>query len=212
MLSKNRYIFFSPGGENQYLQVLGVDPVTRELRLSAPCTSMANEFCSIREGDSVFRVNAYTITLDQNGAEMIDVDHDGTVADRDDDLSPDLYIYNNAEDLIPDSDTASVGEAKVSSAEVAEGIEALQFQYGWDANENGEIEDGEFVDDPTGNEADIRAVRIYLLARTLSADPTYTDPNPTYTLANQTLTLGADDLKYHRQLFIETVMVRNLNL
>ena len=223
--AKNRYIFFSPQGENRFLEVLGVDENTRELRLSDPCTNLDNEFCSIRVGDSVFRVNAFTITLDQNGdddQDPIDVDGDGTEADHDVDLTlaldgtqkgtPDLYIYSNTLDLVPDGDLAGAGEANVSSAEVAEGIEALQFRYGWDANQNGEIEEAEFVDDPTGHEGDIRAVRIFLLARTLSADPTYTDPNPTYTLANQTVTLGADDLKYHRQLFIETVMVRNLNL
>jgi prepilin-type N-terminal cleavage/methylation domain-containing protein len=211
-LDKNRYIFFSPQGENQFLEVLGVDESTREVRLSAPCTTLNNEFCTIREGDNVFRVNAFTITLDQNGAEIIDVDDDGSVVDRDGDPFPDLYIYSNTTDLIPDMDMAGVGQANVSSAEVAEGIEALQFRFGWDVNENGEIEEAEFVDDPTGNEDDVRAVRIYLLSRTLSPDPNYTDPNANYTLANYTLTLAADDFKYHRQLFVETVMVRNLNL
>jgi prepilin-type N-terminal cleavage/methylation domain-containing protein len=211
-LDKNRYIFFSPQGENQFLEVLGVDESTREVRLSAPCTTLNNEFCTIREGDNVFRVNAFRITLDQNGAEIIDVDDDGSVVDRDGDPFPDLYIYSNTTDLIPDMDMAGVGQANVSSAEVAEGIEALQFRFGWDVNENGEIEEAEFVDDPTGNEDDVRAVRIYLLSRTLSPDPNYTDPNANYTLANYTLTLAADDFKYHRQLFVETVMVRNLNL
>ncbi len=211
-LDKNRYIFFSPQGENQFLEVLGVDEGTRGVRLSAPCTTLNNEFCTIREGDNVFRVNAFTITLDQNGAEIIDVDDDGSVVDRDGDPFPDLYIYSNTTDLIPDMDMAGVGQANVSSAEVAEGIEALQFRFGWDVNENGEIEEAEFVDDPTGNEDDVRAVRIYLLSRTLSPDPNYTDPNANYTLANYTLTLAADDFKYHRQLFVETVMVRNLNL
>jgi prepilin-type N-terminal cleavage/methylation domain-containing protein len=211
-LDKNRYIFFSPQGENQFLEVLGVDESTREVRLSAPCTTLNNEFCTIREGDNVFRVNAFRITLDQNGAEIIDVDDDGSVVDRDGDPFPDLYIYSNTTDLLPDMDMAGVGQANVSSAEVAEGIEALQFRFGWDVNENGEIEEAEFVDDPTGNEDDVRAVRIYLLSRTLSPDPNYTDPNANYTLANYTLTLAADDFKYHRQLFVETVMVRNLNL
>lgn len=211
-LDKNRYIFFSPQGENQFLQVQAVDDVTREVRLSAPCSSLDDEFCSIREGDNVFRVNAFTITLDQNGAEIIDVDGDGTVADRDGDVFPDLYIYGNTTDLIPDADAAGAGQANASSTEVAEGIEALQFRFGWDVNENGEIEEAEFVDDPSGNEDDVRAVRIYLLSRTLSPDPAHTDPNAAYTLANHTLTLTADDRKYHRQLFVETVMVRNLNL
>jgi hypothetical protein len=211
-LDKNRYIFFSPQGENQFIEVQAVDEMTREVRLSAPCTSLDNESCSIKQGDNVFRVNAYTITLDQNGAEIIDVDDDGTVVDRDGDVFPDLYIYSNTMDLVPDMDMAGAGQANVSSSEVAEGIEALQFRFGWDANEDGEIVDAEFVDDPTGNEDDVRAVRIYLLSRTLSPDPGYTDPNASYSLANYTLTLGADDRKYHRQLFVETVMVRNLNL
>jgi prepilin-type N-terminal cleavage/methylation domain-containing protein len=211
-LEKNRYIFFSPQGDNQYLQVLGVDDGTRAVSLSAPCTTTGNDFCTIRQGDNVFRVNAYTITLDQNGAEIIDVDQDGSVADRDGDFVPDLYIYSNTRDLVPDTDAAAAGQANVSSAEVAEGIEALQFRFGWDANGNGEIEDAEFVDDPTGNEDDVRAVRIYLLSRTLSSSPGYTDPNSAYTLANHTLTLNSDERHYHRQLFVETVMVRNMNL
>ena len=211
-LDKNRYIFFSPQAENQFLQVLGADEVTREVRLSAPCTAPGSEFCSIRQGDNVFRVNAYTITLDQTGAEIIDVDQDGSVADRDGDFVPDLYIHSNTTDLVPDSDVAAAGQANVSSAEVAEGIEDLQFEFGWDANDNGEIEDAEFVDNPAGNEDEIRAVRVYILSRALSANPNYTDPNTEYTVANRTLTLGIDERHYHRQLFVETVMVRNMNL
>ena len=125
---------------------------------------------------------------------------------------PDLYIYGNASDLVPDADIAAAGQVNVSTAEVAEGIEGLQFRFGWDANDNGEIEDAEFVDDPTGNEDEVRAVRIYLLSRTMSPDPNYTDPNAAYTLANHTINLTADDRHYHRQLFEETVMVRNMNL
>lgn len=211
-LGKSRYIFFSPQGSNEFLQVQSVDEMMREVKLSAPCTTTSNQFCSVKEGDNVFCVNAYTITLDQNGSEFIDVDDDGSVVDRDGDYVPDLYIYTNTRDLIPDSDMAATGQANISSAEVAQGIEALQFRYGWDVNQNGEIEDAEFVDDPTGNEADVRAVRIFLLSRTVSPDPNYTDPNTSYTLANHTLTLNTDELKYHRQLFVETVMVRNLNL
>ena len=218
-LDKNRYIFFSPQGDNQFIQVLGVDEITREVRLSAPCTTLDNEFCSIREGDNVFRVNAYTITLDESRGTVFDVDGDGSKIDSDCDDPPmcikevpDLYLYSNTRDLIPDSGVAAAGEANVSSAEVAEGIEALQFRFGWDVNENGEIEDAEFVDDATGNEDEVRAVRIYLLSRTLMPDPNYTDPNAAYTLANHTLALSADDRKYHRQLFVETVMVRNMNL
>ena len=211
-IDKNRYIFFSPQGDNHYLEVLAVDDVTREVRLSAPCTSPGNEFCLIRQGDNVFRVNAYTITLDESRGTVFDVDGDGSNVDSDNDTTPDLYIYGNASDLIPDADLAGAGQVNVSTAEVAEGIEDDQFRFGWDANENGEIEDAEFVDDPTGNEEEIRAVRIYVLSRTASAEPNYTDPNTAYTLANHTINLTADDRRYHRQMFEETVMVRNMNL
>lgn len=224
-LDKNRYIFFSPQGENQFLEVLGVDPSTRVVKLSAPCTTLDNEFCSIREGDNVFRVNAFTIALDQNGSGSVylDVDQDGVDVDGDGDGVPDLYIYSNTSDLIPDLDAASAGQVNVSTAEAAEGIEALQFRFGWDMDGDGEIylddenqDADEFVNDPTGNEDDIRAVRIYLLARSLLPDPNYAKNNPdeskTYTLANYNLTVSGDLLRYHRQLFVETVMVRNLNL
>ena len=211
-LDKNRYLFFSPRSESRYLEVLGVNQATRQVNLSSPCTNPASEGCGILEGYRIYRVNAYTITLDQNGAEIIDIDGDGSVADGDGDGIPDLYIYNNTVNLVSDGDTAGAGQAHVSSFEVAEGIEALQFEFGWDANGNGEIEDSEFVDDPSGNEHRIRAVRVYLLARTLSPDPGYEDPNDQYTLANHTLTLSAEDRHYRRQLFVETVMVRNMNL
>jgi hypothetical protein len=170
----------------------------------------------IQAGDNVFGVHAYTITLDQMGSAFLDIDHDGSVADRDGDQVPDLYIYGNTRDLVQDTDLAGAGQANVSTAEVAEGIEALQFEFGWDDNENGEIEDAEFIDDPTGSEDEVRAVRVYLLSRTLKADPNYTDPNTQYTLGlnppNHTLTLTEEDRHYHRQLFVETVMVRNMNL
>ena len=224
-LDKKRYIFFSPQGENQFLEVLGVDESTRAVKLSVPCTSLDNEFCTIREGDNVFRVNAFTITLDQEGSTgpPSDVDGDGITVDQDgpfglgDDV-PDLYIYSNTNDLIPDLDVASAGEANVSTAEVAEGIEALQFRFGWDQDGDGEIPEDEFEDAPLLPEEwkEVRAVRIYLLARSLSPDPNYAKNNPdegkTYTLANYNLTVSGDLLPYHRQLFVETVMVRNLNL
>jgi prepilin-type N-terminal cleavage/methylation domain-containing protein len=211
-LDKNRYIFFSPRSASRYLEVLGVDEGTRQVQLSSPCTDPAGEACGIQVGYNVYRVNAYTITLDQNGTEIIDVDGDGSVADGDDDGVPDPYIYNNTRDLIADGDSAAAGQANVSSYEVAEGIEALQFRFGWDADGDGEIIDSEFVDDPTGNEHRIRAVRVYLLARTRLPDPGYEDPNTQYTLANHTIHLDSDERQYRRQLFVETVMVRNMNL
>jgi prepilin-type N-terminal cleavage/methylation domain-containing protein len=213
-VDKNRYIFFSPQADNQYLEALAVDDVAREVRLSHPCTTTGNDFCSIRQGDNVFRVNAYTITVDETTSGVVyDVDGDGSDIDYDGDGTPDLYIYSNANDLIPDPDIAGVGQVNVSTAEVAEGIDDIQFQYGWDDDDSGEIEPDEFVDNPPLDRLDeVRAVRVFILVRTLSDNPNYQDPNTAYTLANHTINLSADDRRYHRQVFEETVMVRNLNL
>jgi hypothetical protein len=225
-LDKNRYIFFSPQAENKFLEVKGIDEITREVRLSDPCTTLDNDFCSIREGDNVFRVNAYTITLDQEEGypptySPLDVDGDGIEVDGDGDRTMDLYIYSNTNDLVPDAEIAAAGEANASTAEVAEGIEGLQFQFGWDMNEDGEINSDkedpnyEYVDDPTGFEDQIRAVRIYVLARSLIPDPQLEcshQPTTEYELANYTRTLDDDDCRFHWQLFEEIVMVRNMNL
>jgi len=224
-VDKNRYIFFSPQADNQFLEALSVDEVTRQVTLSPPCATTGNEFCSIREGDTVFRVNAYTITVDESGGTAntaFDVDGDGNDAiDSDNDCFgplceevPDLYIYNNTVDLIRDSDVAAAGEANVRTAEVAEGVEDIQFQFGWDDDESGEIDPDEFVDAPPQDKVDeIRAVRVFLLVRTLQREPEPVkeceDMAGQYTLANHTFTV---DCHYHRQLFEETVMVRNMNL
>ena len=80
------------------------------------------------------------------------------------------------------------------------------------ANEDGIIQETEFLDDPTGNERNIRVVRISILARTLLPDPHFLDPNASYTVADHTLTLGESDRRYHRFQLTETVLVRNMNL
>lgn len=209
---RKRYLFFSPQGENRFLEILTLNEMSREVTLSDPCTNPDDEFCPVKEGDEVYRVNAYTITLDRNGNEYLDVDGDGSVEDRDLDTVPDLYLYNNISDLIKDNEEAGVGQASVSSAEVAEGIEDLQFRFGWDANEDGTIQEAEFVDDPTGSEDKVRAVRVYLMARSASSDPRFEDSTPAYSVANHVLTLDTDSKHYHRMLLVETVMIRNLNL
>ena len=111
----------------------------------------------------------------------------------------------------------------------AENIEDLQFQYGWDANSDGRITAGEWVDDPSGNENLVRAVKVYLLTRSGQPDRDFTDlhdddaatAGKQYTIADHTITLDSDetngfnsafDHHYHRYLVETTVLIRNLNL
>ena len=215
------YIYIAPSDGNLFQEILSVSG--QDVTVSTSST--------VHAGDKVFRVNVYTITLDQKSKSTpIDVDGDGSTDDSDDDRRtddcvrscdddphsciPDLAIFDNLADL-----------GKEALTEVAEGIEDIQFQYGWDADENGWIDPAEYVNDPIGNEDRIRAVRIFILARSVLPDAHYIDldpdPNPSYTIADHTINLDTNDANgidsdfdhhYHRQLLVETVMVRNGNL
>ena len=200
-LTTGRYIYLAPWEQNRFQEILGLNGQVVTL----------SDARTVFDGDKVFQVSARTITLDQESkAVAIDVDGDGSTDDGDGDQIPDLAIADNLTDL---------GEEVLT--EVAEGIEDLQFQYGWDADENGWIDPAEYVNDPTGNEDRIRAVRVFILARSVLPDAHYTDPNPSYTIADHTINLDTNDANgidsdfdrhYHRHLLVETVMVRNRNL
>jgi prepilin-type N-terminal cleavage/methylation domain-containing protein len=196
-----RYICIAPSDGNRFQEILSLSG--QDVTVSTSST--------VHAGDKVFQVNVHTITLDQESKSTpIDVDGDGSTDDSDGDQIPDLAIDDNLTDLDEEALT-----------EVAEGIEDIQFQFGWDADENGFIDPAEYVNDPTGNEEQIRAVRVFILARSVLPDAHYTDPNPSYTIADHTINLDTNDANgidsdfdhhYHRQLLIETVMVRNRNL
>lgn len=200
-LATGRYVFIAPWQNNRFQQVVAIS--------GSDVTVSSSR--SVFAGDKVFRVNAYTITLDQKDRNtLLDVDGDGSTDDGDGDGVPDLAIFDNTADLTDES-----------LVHVAEGIEDLQFRYGWDADEDGVISDAEYVDDPTGNEERVRAVRVFLLVRGLRPDRHFTDANISYTIADHTINLDTNDANgidsdfdhhYHRQLFVETVMIRNRNL
>lgn len=200
-LTTGRYLFIAPWQNNRFQQVVAISGLDVTVSSSR----------SVFAGDKVFRVNAYTITLDEKDRNtLLDVDGDGSTDDGDGDRVPDLAIFDNTADL-----------ADETLAHVAEGIEDLQFRYGWDADEDGVISDAEYVDDPTGNEERVRAVRVFLLVRGLRPDRHFTDANNSYTIADHTINLDTNDANgidsdfdrhYHRQLFVETVMIRNQNL
>jgi len=77
------------------------------------------------------------------------------------------------------------------------------------------------ADDPNFDPDEVRVVRVFILGRTLRPDPNFEDPNNSYTVADHVIALDTSDANgidsafdhhYHRQLLVETVMVRNLNL
>ncbi len=215
----NSNIFFAPSARNNFLKISSVAVGTSEVYVDTP--GMYPDF-NISPGSQVFRINAYRITLDQDGDIDLDVDGDGNATDEDDgDEYPDLYVFNNTSDLDGD---------EVNSFKIAQGIETIQFQYGWDQNNDGVINDGtEWFDDPLAadptNELRIRAVRIFILARTLKPDAYFRDVDEngdlmTYQVADQLIQVVDNgdnysepfDQHFHRYLLVETVMVRNRNL
>jgi type II secretory pathway pseudopilin PulG len=50
-------------------------------------------------------------------------------------------------------------------------VDDLQIAYGWDADGNNQIDAGEWVDDSTGNEGNVEAIRINFLVRSAKPDP-----------------------------------------
>ena len=99
--------------------------------------------------------------------------------------------------------------------DVADNIQDLQFQYGIDTGSDGQIDS--WVDNPA-DITQIRAVRVFILARTGKIDKEYTDTK-TYTLAGSTVGpfTGTDSTNLntykhvHRYLLESTITVRNRN-
>ena len=212
-LSFKQYVFFAPREGNFFIPVSTVDFDSNELTLARNTLDY-----EINLNSDVFRVNAYTISLDHNGDVPLDIDGDGDAGEEEPDetpLGPDLYLFDNTVDL-------SATGISANQYEIAKGIETIQFQYGWDADNDGVIEDTEFLDSPTAaQENDIRAVRVFILARSRLPEPDYFDRNTSYTIADQTITLDTDDENgmdspfdqhYRRQMVTRIIMIRNRNL
>ena len=108
---------------------------------------------------------------------------------------------------------------------VASRIEALQFQYGIDEDDDGTFDDtdsdGDPLDDtiPSGKAIYVKLIKVSILGRTPNPDPNYKDSNSTYTIANKTITLDNNDsnginstydVHYRRKLITVNIMPRNL--
>jgi len=204
-----RYVFTAPSIQNRYQEVVSIaDPY---LTLDGTIT--------YHDDDPIYRIGAYTITLDKDGdGTPMDVDGDGETLDGDGDAYPDLFVYDNLLDL-----------ASEETAKVVEGVEDIQFQFIWDADGNDRIEGAEWTwqDDPTGNLDEVRAVRIWILVRSLLPDPHYEDTHEhegqpkRYMVADHLIQLDQNDVNgidsdfdhhFHRHLCVETVLIRNRSL
>lgn len=88
---------------------------------------------------------------------------------------------------------------------VAENIDNLQLQY--------LLNDGSLVNDPdnppTTSGSDVRAVKVFLLARTANIIRNYTDPN-TYNMGNNPIPNPNDG--YRRKLLTSIIKTRNIGL
>ena len=86
---------------------------------------------------------------------------------------------------------------------VAENIDNLQFRY--------LLSDGTSTNNPAGQEPNVRAVEISLLARTANINRGYIDPN-TYSIGDVNYTPVAPDNQYRRKLLCSIVKTRNIGL
>jgi type IV pilus assembly protein PilW len=89
---------------------------------------------------------------------------------------------------------------------IAEGIENLQVEYGLDTDNTGSANN--YLPNPTLTQLQqVVSARIFLLARTMNEDHSYTDTR-TYTVSNAPVVTPGD--KYHRRLYTITVPIFNM--
>jgi len=186
--SAKKYIYIAPCENSDFLTISGAVA-------AAATTITLNSSIRVKEGTEIFTVKAYSISIKQPNEYSAPKP-----------AGPNLVINENTGG---------------NRQEFAENIENLQFQYGWDLNGDGVFnptDSNDWTDDPSGNEADIKAVRIYVLARSAYPDREYNVNKKEYkyiindaTTSSTAVTATFDD-QYHRFLLKTTVMVRNLNI
>jgi len=116
----------------------------------------------------------------------------------------DVIIYRVDENATnPSLRRRNFGQDNGNYQVVAENIDNLQFRY-----LDSSTSPSTWVDDPSGSEANIRAVEISLLARTANTNRGYTDTN-TYNIGDVSPTPGD---AYRRKLLCSIVKTRNIGL
>jgi len=125
---------------------------------------------------------------------------------------------NNAGDGIPTLMRADLGGAGYGITPVAEGIQALHFEYGLDTDGDGEPDSYLLTNNsgallaggvalPDAQWRDVVAIRVHLLARNVDPTAGYTDTR-TYRLGQQTIAPLNDAFK--RQAYSTTVRLNNV--
>ncbi len=125
-------------------------------------------------------------------------------------VGDDCYLLKSKFIHIVDNNLRIDDNISPSSAnnDVAENIEAIQFQVAIDQNSDGVIDSSEWQDSLSDQQIpNVKGFRIFILARTANPDPDYTDTQ-TYQMADQTF--GPFNDNYHRMLLTATVIPRNL--
>ena len=90
---------------------------------------------------------------------------------------------------------------------LVEGVERINLLYGIDTNNDGVVE--QFTGAPA-DWAQVVAVRVYVLVRTVSAAPSYSDANKSYDLGDTTFTCTVNvDCNFRRHVFSQIASVRN---
>lgn len=186
--SSKRYVYLSPCDNSDFLRIK--DPVADD-----DTSFTISDKIRVDEGAEVYTVKAYSFSLKLPN-----------------EYSPPKPPGSN---LVLDENT---GDGR---QEIAENIENLQFQYGWDRNGDNRFDptdSNEWGNDPaaSSNEKDIKAVKIFLLARSAHPDKEYKHSTTTYTINEASgdgaaVTIGPFSDGYHRSLLRATVMIRNLN-
>jgi type IV pilus assembly protein PilW len=157
----------------------------------------------------------------------LDRNDDGDVLDTDEDITYRFSVSDAADtdgDGYADSGAAPIARVTASEDRLAEDIHALGFAYAFDDNGDGELDYWAYDSDGDGNldwDNDtnaslgftvnfdrIRAVRVWILARTRNPLRGYSGPKK-FTVGNKVITPD-DNFKY--RLLTHTVKCRNMGL
>ncbi len=171
----------------------GLDTMILDLRL-AGYDPQENNVASITS--ALASSLSFTADLDDDGS----IDDNGSVDTPPLASEPEHYAYDLNGTTLRRSATRD--DSITDFQPVADNIEQIEFAYLLDG--------GGLVNDATGNEANIRAIRLSILARSKTADNKYNDTN-TYTTAFGT-NWGPYGDGFRRRLIITQIELRNMGL
>jgi type IV pilus assembly protein PilW len=94
--------------------------------------------------------------------------------------------------------------------DIAEGVENLRVSFGYDSNNDGEVDTYKTPTTLT-SWSDVQSVEVFMLTRSATKDVQYTDEK-TYRLAGSDVIPAADKRNYRRLISYASVSLRNLKL